>query len=66
LKKFENTKQYEKRLKVFLEEIQELATSSDTANPIHTIMDSVPFKDLEIALMMAKMEQAGATTSLAA
>jgi hypothetical protein len=48
---------YNERLKAFLQEIEELAQIGDNKNPMHAIMDTVPFKDLEIALMMARMEQ---------
>lgn len=48
---------YNERLKAFLREIEELAMADVQKNPMHAIMDTVPFKDLEIALMMARLEQ---------
>jgi len=58
MRRTEGTKKdYSTRLQKFLEEIETLASHEAKANPMHAIMDTVPFKDLEIALMMARMEQ---------
>lgn len=52
-----NTRDYTKRLEKFLKEIDEIASLDPRNNPMHQIMDTVPFKDLETALMMAKLER---------
>lgn len=51
------TQTYNERLKTFLREIEVLTAADTFKNPMHDIMDTVPFKDLETALMMARMEQ---------
>lgn len=56
---------YNERLKTFLREIEELAAADARQNPMHAIMDTVPFKDLEIALMMARMECGGQSSGAA-
>lgn len=51
-----NTSKYDQRLQNFLKEIDAIVNMNPRHNPMHDIMDSVPFKDLETALMMARME----------
>lgn len=58
MKRTEGSKnQYNKRLQDFLKEIDTVANLNGPNSPLHDIMDSVPFKDLETALMMARLEQ---------
>jgi len=54
---------YKQRLEHFLKQIEELSSTKTVRCPLHDIMDTVPFRDLETALMMARMEQGAKYTS---
>lgn len=51
-----NQNVYESRLETFLSRIAHVQTMSPKRAELHEIMDTVPFRDLETALMMATME----------
>ncbi len=47
---------YQGRLKMFLSQISQIQAQAPKEE-LYAIMDTVPFRDLETALMMATMEQ---------
>ena len=56
-RKEQGKKDYEARLSAFLKQIMSVKDLSSTKeNYLQDIMDAVPFRDLETALMMAMME----------
>lgn len=47
---------YQARLQTFLSRIEHVKGLSPAGETLHEIMDTVPFRDLETALMMATMD----------
>ena len=47
---------YQARLQTFLSRIEHIRAMSPKGKVLHEIMDTVPFRDLETALMMATMD----------
>lgn len=47
---------YEARLTAFLSQIDDVRKRAPGEEYLHAIMDTVPFRDLETALMMAQMD----------
>lgn len=52
----ETRKSYERRFRRFIREISIVNRMKPKERYIYRIMDGVPFKDLETALMMAKID----------
>lgn len=49
-------KQYELRFRLFIREITVVSRMKPKEKFLYRIMDGVPFKDLETAIMMAKID----------
>ncbi len=54
---FENRKAYDKRFRIFVSKMTKVGGYEPRCQYLYPIMDGVPFKDLEVALDMATLEQ---------
>lgn len=52
-------KHYDARLRLFIRELTIVSRMKPKEHFIYRIMDGVPFKDLETAIMMAKIDYEG-------
>ena len=55
MNRYQDQTTYQQRLTIFLGQIQAVQQRSKK-DDLYSIMDTVPFRDLETALMMATME----------
>lgn len=57
----EKSKEYDLRFHTFLRQVDAVGALTPRAEYLYKIMDGVPFKDLETALLMAQMEHGKAS-----